>query len=258
MICPRQGTTEQLAKILDAKKLVHIRGTPACGKTTFAYLLKRYYIQKGVPVVYVPTWPKKGDKIKCINHLLTHVQDAGYPISFNDLIDANIVLILDEAQMSYHDSDLWVWFIKFEAGRSAGPRICVFASYGSPTTGAPENGSSTPGYIPVGQRISITISKLRGSPQISVFYTRTEFDDLIQRSRNNEFDNLPLNEAAADYIFSMTNRNPGAVGGILDILREVAKKEHQIFRALDNVAHDITGNVWKLSCFFVWIERGGS
>jgi hypothetical protein len=41
----------------------------------------------------------------------------------------------------------------------------------------------------------------------------------------------------------------------------LAKKEHQIFRALDNVAHDITGNAWKLRAigfFFGWIERGGS
>jgi hypothetical protein len=34
-------------------------------------------------------------------------------------------------------------------------------------------------------------------------------------------------------------------GELVHTESRLATKEHQIFRALDNVAHDITGNAWK-------------
>ena len=47
-------------------------------------------------------------------------------------------------------------------------------------------------------------------------------------------------------------------GELVHTESRLATKEHQIFRALDNVAHDITGNAWKsraIVFFFAWREE---
>jgi hypothetical protein len=89
---------QQLAKLLDSKKVVHVRGTPAYGKPTLAFLLKRNYRQKDIRVVYMPIWPKTGEKVDgeevtCMSHLLSYVRLAGYDLSSDDLFNARIVLM---------------------------------------------------------------------------------------------------------------------------------------------------------------------
>jgi hypothetical protein len=43
--CPRTPTVEQLAALLDHKRVVHLRGTPASGKSVLSQLLRDYYIE---------------------------------------------------------------------------------------------------------------------------------------------------------------------------------------------------------------------
>jgi hypothetical protein len=44
-----------------------------------------------------------------------------------DIVNANMLLVLDEAQMS----GLWLGLIKRQVGRRLGLRICLFVSYSS-------------------------------------------------------------------------------------------------------------------------------
>lgn len=101
--CPRTETVCELARILDEERVVQVRGTPASGKTTLAYLLDRYYHQRNVPSVIIPNWPQDN----ChgyANFLVRNANDAGYSsVTTRNLLDCDIVFILDEAQMSYHD-----------------------------------------------------------------------------------------------------------------------------------------------------------
>jgi hypothetical protein len=133
--------------------------------------------------------------------------------------------ILDEAQLSYDDGDIWGSFIKNQHGRYGnGPRICVFSSYGSPST-AIEELSFGPGSPPIhlgpGQRVSIAPSRIQGAPPISLFYTREEYDDVVSRICNDYECPIRLHLHAVEYIFSLTSGHPGAVEGILSMLKKV-------------------------------------
>ena len=77
-----------------------------------------------------------------------------------------VVWILDEAQLSYDDGDIWGSFIKNQHGRYGnGSRICVFSSYGSPSTAIEElyfGPGSPPIHLGPGQRVSIAPSRIQG------------------------------------------------------------------------------------------------
>ncbi|KAF8544264.1 hypothetical protein BDD12DRAFT_816430 [Trichophaea hybrida] len=46
-----------LAEMLDQSNVVHVRGTPASGKTTLARILRSYFLKRGVSTVFIPGWP---------------------------------------------------------------------------------------------------------------------------------------------------------------------------------------------------------
>ncbi|BDD59699.1 hypothetical protein MAP00_004892 [Monascus purpureus] len=74
-ICPRINTVEKIAELLNEHKLIHIRGTPSSGKTTFSRLLR---VGKGNKVKRVSA---QGDFVKafvCVNK-----NDCYGTISFN-------------------------------------------------------------------------------------------------------------------------------------------------------------------------------
>ncbi|KKA16201.1 hypothetical protein T310_10216 [Rasamsonia emersonii CBS 393.64] len=216
----------ELARILDDERVAHVRGTPASGKTTLAYLLHEHYRQQNIPSVIISDWPQGNDHVHT-DVLIRRAQDAGYTfVTADTLRNADIVYIIDEGQMSYHDSGLWLGFIKSQNNRRFGPRVCVFTSYGSPTGGPNDYSAGSPlAYLGVQQRVSITVSKIKDSPPISLFYNRNEFDDVLQRICTDSRRPLPLHPDAADYIFSLTNGHPGAVDSVLGMIQKVYRSE---------------------------------
>lgn len=131
--CLRTDTAQELARILDDERVAHVRGTPASGKTTLAYLLHEHYRQQNVPSVILSAWPQ-GDAHVHTDILVRRAQDAGHTfVTLDTLRNTNVVYIIDQGQMSYQDSGLWLGFIKSRNNRQVGPRVCVFTSYGSPT-----------------------------------------------------------------------------------------------------------------------------
>ncbi|KAB8229541.1 uncharacterized protein BDW43DRAFT_303111 [Aspergillus alliaceus] len=225
-LCPRTETVCELARILDEERVVQVRGTPASGKTTLAYLLDRYYHQRNVPSVIIPNWPQDN----ChgyANFLVRNANDVGYSfVTTRNLLNCDIVFILDEAQMSYHDSGLWLGFIKTQNDRHFGPRVCIFSSYGSPTGGGDDYNPGSPlGYLGVQKRVSITVSMIQDSPSISLFYNQGEFNEVVQRICSNVRRPLPLHQEASDYIYTLTSGHPGAVEAVLDMLQKVYRSK---------------------------------
>jgi hypothetical protein len=155
--------------------------------------------------------------------LLRHANEEGYSdITLRNLHDANIVWIIDEAQMSYGDVDLWLGFIKFLLDRPDGPVLCAFSSYGSPSGGPEDYPDGTPlAYLGIEKRISITPSPIAGSPSIALFYTRLEFHDVLRRFCNHPLSTLALDPNAVEYIYSLTKGHPGAVYAVISMLEKV-------------------------------------
>jgi len=223
LLCPREHTIAELAEILDQQRVVLVRGTPSTGKSTLAYLLDLYFRGKDVASVrfMYPTSGAKGLQL-----LVENAHAVGYTdVTRKNILVADIVWIIDEAQLSYHDTELWYDFIKAQHGRTFGPRICTLSSYGSPSTGPDElldSGNTPLAHLGVASRVSLTPSILQGSPSIGLFYSREEFDSVLEIARNNRGRPLLLDPDATDYVFSLTNGHPGAVTSVLQMLKDVS------------------------------------
>lgn len=168
----------------------------------------------------IEAWPQN---YYYIEFLVSRARAQGCDdITVQNLEISNIVLILDEAQMSYNNHELWLGFIKKQIGKRSGPRICYFSSYGSSAGLASRPNAGSPlGFLGLEKRISITVSPIADSPPISLFYNKTEFDDVVNRLCADIRNPLPLADDARDYIFSITNGHPGAVDAFIETLTKV-------------------------------------
>lgn len=244
LTCPRTETVKELAQLLENLRVVHVRGTPASGKTFLATLLHNYHIQKQVKSVYIPHWPQRhGGEPTGLPFLVKKAQEAGFNyVTTNNILYLNIAYIIDEAQTSYEDDELWLCPIKLvnRTAHTTGPCFCLFIAYGSPSVGPdafPPFGSPY-SIVADEQRVSITISSLPDSPRISLFFNRDEFDDVLRRKRHVRGRPVALDSTAADYVFHLTNGHPGAVESILDMLQMVCLFEETFWFELGNTEID--------------------
>jgi hypothetical protein len=211
-----------LAEMLDRLKVIHVRGTPTSGKTTLAHLLREHYLDKQEPVVFIRIWSASGN---AASYLIKEREENGFGrIHPHEFYSQSVVFIIDEAQWSYSDTDFWGGILKSISIGSSQVRICLFSSYGSPSSGVDE----LPGYITplefgFEQRISITISQHRMAPKISLFYTREEFDDVVRRICSRKTEPFALESSATEYLFALTSGHPGAVDGLLYHIYEVCR-----------------------------------
>jgi hypothetical protein len=126
------------------------------------------------------------------------------------------VLIIDEAQRTNGDLDLWDFLFK---AISANPeqfqnRIILFSSYGSPN-GSAVGGS--PMVIPHRQKVTLRpIEHNDDIPPIGLFLTSEEFEDFISKK-------YPRSQFHFDTTFHrwVFDISQGHVGAIADVIRVV-------------------------------------
>ncbi|PLN79533.1 hypothetical protein BDW42DRAFT_172707 [Aspergillus taichungensis] len=238
VICPRQDTVTKLIDLIESYPIVHIRGTPASGKTTLSQLLRDSLIKQGKRVFLLPFWTPlenfnsaRPEAWTALHNMLT--QKFSDP-SISDYLGEESVLIVDEAQMSYGDMFFWNGIIK---ERSDGLikhkiRICLFCSFGSPSTGV-DDVIYTPHRIFPEQRVTITPQPDPDSPQIGLFYTETEFSDVISRLAQHRFTEIfTLDDEAKSYLFSLTNGHPGGLESMMAYIYYVYRhrmKREEVF-----------------------------
>ena len=221
-ISQRTKTVETLASILEAKRVVHVRGTPSSGKTTLVHLLYQYYKGRGEAVVLIDGWHNIPDPT---THLVHRCNISGYvEVTTNNLLNLDLVFLFDESQQSYQDLTLWLGIIKTQSCRINGPRICLFSSYGSPTTGPTRYPhGSTPVHFGSEQRVSISVSSTSTGPNICLFYNKEEFREVVRLRCANLTHKLAIEPAASDYLYSITNGHPGAVTFLFRYLFSVCR-----------------------------------
>lgn len=214
--CARLETVDALWRRLQEVGRVHVRGTPASGKSTLARLLKAH-VQQLRPdfPVYHCTWypqfvPKSPRYEEALNSLLGLKADASY------WGNASLLLIIDEAQHSFTFTPLWNDLIKAIVPGS-GPLMALFSSYGSPSGWLWETRTPTPVTMSDKQKVSLRPSA--ENPTISLFFSRPEFDDTVQRlcvhySKGGL--KFELQHDVQDYIWKLTCGQPAAVRSIVD------------------------------------------
>lgn len=222
--CPRTDTVQKIATLLDQEKIIHIRGTPASGKSLLANFLYEYFFSRNQEVYLIDEWPQDRKETALELVLSACLPEGRRTIA--QLIQSNLVLILDESQYTYSDSGLWYKFLKIAGGNARparGVRVCLFSSYGSPTTGAPQMDypeSITPPVFSYHQRVSLMPASEPGSPDISLFFTREEYHDVVTRycKMAKEY---TISADLAEYVFMATNGHPGLVMAIMDYIFDV-------------------------------------
>lgn len=212
---PRTRTVTKLAELLDRQRVVHVRGIPSSGKTTLSQFLSSHLKSRGETVYSMPMWSTNRLALDQVMSLCLPPEHR----SETNLMRLPVVVIIDEAQYSYSDSRLWYVVIKSVLGSSTGIRICLLSSYGSPSTGAPENDyprDITPPILGPSERVTLTVSTEFGAPDICLFYSVEEFTDAVDRfcifSARNEF---TLHADLRKYIFKLSNGHPGVVFSLL-------------------------------------------
>lgn len=160
------------------------------------------------------------------NFLVLKCHEGGYKNvqTSTDILCSDFVFILDEAQYTYPDAGFWYNIIKSAVGLHRGPRFCIFSSYGSPTTGAPEHdypACITPPILGLEQRVSLTVSCKPGAPDVCLFYDSDEFNDVVGRYCKMPTIEFTLDTDVRDYLFSLTNGHPGMVYSVLGYIRRV-------------------------------------
>ena len=237
----------KLAAILHHEDVVHVRGTPASGKTCLSELLRDYYLKEGRNVSLIKEWEKLDHKdpwdslVKLVEEWNGKLEGAS-TTSFatttsskleNDLswvLTSNTVILVDEAQMTYNDAMLWNTILKERQSSTClyNFQLCLFCSYGSPTAG-PDQTFFTPVRLSNQQCISLTPQSKQDSPPIGLFYDKEEFKDVVSRLLTFQYafqypEGFTFDEGAQDYIFALSNGHPGAVDSVVNVLFQVCAK----------------------------------
>ena len=235
-LSPRHGTVATLWDRIQQVGVVHIRGTPACGKSTLARFLEDHVrtTRPSLPV-YRFSWPvlRENDKD---NEKLRSFQYRSFEHSLNFLTGlsqsqirwqtSRFLLIIDEAQGSYRYMSLWNDLIK-GLSPTSGPLIVLFSSYGSASdTPLGEIRTPTPIFFSSNQRVSIRRSTQH--PDLALLFSLTEFSDVVARvcrSYSQDGQAFRLSSELIDYIWELTNGHPAGVRAVLD---ELANSEVSI------------------------------
>jgi hypothetical protein len=220
--CLREHTVAALWDRVQQVGVVHVRGTPASGKSTLSKLLGQYVRRQkpGLQVLW-SSWPiplssgldqssQHYDILNCVFKRPAH--------TVWEKIQA--LIIIDEAQASYAFVNVWNAFIK-TITPSSGPKVVLFSSYGSPSEQplGSDIPTPTPIYFRSDQRISIRRSSQ--NPDLALLFSRTEFDDVVERvckhySQYGQAFHLSLE--LVDYLWEITNGHPAGVRAVLDEL----------------------------------------
>ncbi|KAL3489859.1 hypothetical protein BJX62DRAFT_226271 [Aspergillus germanicus] len=244
-ISKRSHTVEQLTRILDTQHVVHVRGTPASGKSVLMSLLKENLVRLGhrvydiyawEPLAVQQTdddnaWTKLAEKLR----VTFHTKQKLHRETVEGYLRGGAYLLVDEAQRTYSDTRFWNEIVKVRAhGQGYNLNICLFCSYGSPITGVrKEPVNFTPGTLAPSQRLSLTPHP---DCQIGLFFSPAEFPDAVLRiSEDPIFDGrFRFDEDALSYIFDITNGHPGATRSLISYVHGSYRSDlkHRVFETI--------------------------
>jgi hypothetical protein len=132
---PRTKLVDEIIARVQRYHIIRVRGTPASGKTTVMQLVANKLLEKCGQTTHIHTltgWDEKevsGTDWNAYLERKTGVYGKDWPTH-------PAYLLLDEAQQSYWDGELWAAFFKsIEPVLGFSPFVILFSSYGSPGSG---------------------------------------------------------------------------------------------------------------------------
>ncbi|KDQ11029.1 hypothetical protein BOTBODRAFT_470384 [Botryobasidium botryosum FD-172 SS1] len=207
--CDRDDTVKALFKNLEQEHVVHVRGPPSSGKTTLRHLLHRHILNEhpSVAVFSCERWPQQ-----------QFAPRVSFELRLKDVLDghdlperAPYYLLIDEAQTSYWDMELWSNFLKFHQGSGSRGRVVLFCSYGSPSPMPVVFTNIAPIYLPPVARVSFRASQPSGA---GLLLTHPEYEDFLRRQKKV----FALDEDFKSLLYQWTRGHVGVLDSLLRCL----------------------------------------
>ncbi|KAA8893131.1 hypothetical protein FN846DRAFT_980288 [Sphaerosporella brunnea] len=234
---PRQHLVDQVILRANVYKFVVVRGTPATGKTTLSLLVANsLFRSQSLPVYLLLGWPK--DEVKAAGGWKSYLEELT-GIHGRSWLAHEAYLLIDEAQESYWDSELWVALFKAISGANRGPRVITFSSFGSPSGGY-QGINQTKRFIKtsltlgIEQKISLPALPLRvqkayGVEPVGLLFDRSEaemvIDSLVKSYNRRQF---PAD--LQEQIYHITAGHPGALTSLVQRMFTSCPRLHTILR----------------------------
>ncbi|KAJ5375791.1 hypothetical protein N7517_007797 [Penicillium concentricum] len=156
----------------------------------------------------------------------------GFAASSHDLMRHKFVFIIDDAHTTYNNSELWLLLHSVNQDRLAnipGARFCMFSAFGTPDRGVmPHNMGSDLLVFNKNQRLFLS---QRFAEEITLFYTRDEFDLYIEMHFLGRGSDYEICEVLKDRIFGLTEGQPELMDAFMhlcDMWYEAWYKKDQI------------------------------
>ncbi|KAB8230344.1 uncharacterized protein BDW43DRAFT_314033 [Aspergillus alliaceus] len=228
--CLRKDTVSKLAAAVDSQNVIHIRGTPASGKTVLSELLRDYYVENNRKVFLLETWePLESFHGKDPWTRFALLLQQRYPeYSHTEFFASKTVIVVDEAQASYKDSYFWNTIVKERrSGEGEDINICLFCSYGSPLTGLEvDHLWFSPATFGPAQRITLTPQPGKDSPKLGLFFTPDEFDEAVSLLTTNKYEEkFTIDKEAMSYLYELTNGHPGGVTSLVNFVHSAHRHD---------------------------------
>jgi hypothetical protein len=130
---------------------------------------------------------------------------------------SDLLIIVDEAQSSYAETDFWLECIKNRLDETDGPLIILFSSFGSASSTVLQVSGSAPITLEAEQRVSLT--PLPNWPHdIGLCFTPEEVRDLCWKLIGER--NFTVHPDVLERLFVLTDGHPGLTKGLLRSLFE--------------------------------------
>jgi hypothetical protein len=214
-LTPRQDLILGIVGRMLEYRVVHIRGTPAFGKSVL-YMLVQRYLANHYPRLQLaaePYWPSNMDSTQSKDFIEKTLQGTLDKLQC-ELSDR--VLILDKAQSSYYDPVLWNTLLKQLSQTNTGMYAILFRFYGA-TEKAPvmiRHCSST--LLFPHQRIGLSWNEPAGEAEPAGLLLRLDESlDLCRRFCKRLSPALVLSEELCEWIYNLTGGHVGAYTSLL-------------------------------------------
>jgi hypothetical protein len=130
-VSPQNQLVNGIIDRAETFRIIIVKGTPACGKTTLMQLVANKLLAQSsgaIPIHIITGWDKRDVAGGWNKYLMqmTSIKGRDWPSS-------SAYLLFDEAQMSYWDTELWAAFFKeiIQDNIPDNPCVMLFASFGS-------------------------------------------------------------------------------------------------------------------------------
>lgn len=221
----RTQTVISLINILAEQGVVLVRGTRGSGKTYLCQLLWQHLTALNVKAVVIHNFPRDLEGRPASKYLIEACQQQEVPVSEDSILLQNLVFIIDDAQTTYDNPELWSLLHLANQARinnTPGTYFCLFSAFGTPDQGVmPHNIGSGSLVFKENQRVAMSENFLTDSQEneTTLFYNIFECEAVIECYLRG----LPFQicEYVKMDIFSLTKGYPGLVKAMIHVCTRV-------------------------------------